>query len=182
VESEQIIRLMIESIAKGANKEIDRDAMEETPMRVAKSWKELFKGYHEEYKLKWFSSDYDEMVIVRDIDFFSTCEHHMLPFFGTADVAYIPNGAVVGLSKIARLVDNIARTFQIQERLTVEIAKALYDDNESNQPLGVAVQLKAQHLCMKARGAKQENAYMTTNCMMGIFQDDAAAKHEFLSR
>ena len=158
-----------------------RPGMIETPERVVRSWKELFSGYQNNYKLKWFEDDTDEMVVVREIKFFSTCEHHMLPFFGTADVGYIPNGAVVGLSKIARLVDHFARRFQIQERLARDIGEALAIPSFDYAPLGVAVRLRAEHLCMKARGAKQGNAIMETNYLTGAYRDNAAARNEFLS-
>ncbi len=175
---EQIIKAMIEAIGDNPT----RAGMLETPNRVVRSWSELFSGYQHEIDLKWFEDDTDEMVIVRDIEFFSTCEHHMLPFFGSADVAYIPNGAVVGLSKIARLVDNHARRFQIQERLARDIGESLQHGSEQYPPQGVAVRLRAQHLCMKARGAKQNNAIMETNYLTGAYRNNAAARNEFLSR
>ena len=174
---EQLIKFMIEAIGDDPS----RAGMLETPNRVVRSWSELFSGYGPKIDLKWFEDDTDEMVIVRDIEFFSTCEHHMLPFFGTADVGYIPNGAVVGLSKIARLVDNHARRFQIQERLARDIGESLQHGSAQYPPQGVAVRLKAQHLCMKARGAKQNNAIMETNYLVGAFRESVAARNEFLN-
>jgi len=176
--NEQLVRSIIQAIGDDPN----RAGMLETPNRVVRSWLELFSGYTNEVDLKWFKDDTDEMVIVRDIEFFSTCEHHMLPFFGTADVGYIPNGAVVGLSKIARLVDNKARQFQIQERLARDIGNSLQNALTEHPPLGVAVVLRGQHLCMKARGVKQQNAVMETNYLTGVFRKDDSARHEFLNR
>ena len=175
---EQLIRQLISAIGDDPK----RPGILETPNRGVRSWSELFRGYEEEVDLKWFEDSADEMVIVRDIEFFSTCEHHMLPFFGTADVGYIPNGAVIGLSKIARLVDNKARQFQIQERLARDIGNSLQNASTEHPPLGVAVVLRGQHLCMKARGVKQQNAIMETNYLTGVFKEDNSAKQEFLNR
>ena len=175
---EQLVKSIIQAIGDDPT----RAGMLETPNRVVRSWSELFSGYTNEIDLKWFEDDTDEMVIVRDIEFFSTCEHHMLPFFGTADVGYIPNGAVVGLSKIARLVDNKARQFQIQERLARDIGNSLQNAATEYPPLGVAVVRKGQHLCMQARGVRQQNAVMETNYLTGIFRESISAKQEFLNR
>ncbi len=124
-----------------------------------------------------FNVDYNEMVIVRDIDFYSLCEHHLLPFFGKCHVAYIPQGRVVGLSKIPRLVDMFARRLQIQERLTSQIAETL---SEKVDPLGVAVVMDATHLCMSMRGVEKQNSFATTSAMLGVFREDARTRMEFL--
>ena len=124
-----------------------------------------------------FSVDYNEMVIVRDIDFYSLCEHHLLPFFGTCHIAYIPQGRVLGLSKIPRLVDIFARRLQIQERMTNEIAETLRDKVD---PLGVAVVMEATHLCMAMRGVEKQNSFAVTSAMLGVFREDARTRMEFL--
>ena len=181
IEAQEMVRNLIRYIGDDP----DRAGMEETPARGVNSWGELFGGYCRSGSdvLKWFEDDTSEMVIVRDIEFFSTCEHHMLPFFGTADVGYIPNGAVVGLSKIARLVDVYARRFQIQERLAREIAEALaVEDGRATAPLGVAVQIRASHLCMQARGVRQLSAKMETNFLTGVFLLEDSARAEFLRK
>ena len=124
-----------------------------------------------------FSVDYNEMVIVKDIDFYSLCEHHLLPFFGKCHIAYVPDGKVIGLSKIPRLVDVFARRLQVQERLTSQIAETL---NARVAPAGVAVVMEATHLCMAMRGVQKQNSVTTTSSMLGIFRDDARTRHEFL--
>lgn len=167
------IRLVISTIGDDPT----REDLLETPDRVIQSWTEIFSGYTEDdaSMLKWFKSDAQEMVIVRDIDFWSTCEHHMLPFWGQADVAYIPNGSVIGVSKIPRLVNHKARRLQIQERLTTEIGRALQD-----RTLGVAVSIRAHHACMMARGVKQHHSRLVTNFISGKFETDPAARTEFM--
>jgi GTP cyclohydrolase I len=148
---------------------------------VQKSFKELFSGYGKDPKeiMKTFQDgSCDEMVVVRDIQFFSTCEHHMLPFFGTAHVAYIPNGKIVGLSKIPRLIEIFARRLQVQERLTEQITKAI---NEELQPKGVACVIHGTHLCMMARGVQQQQAKMTTFSLCGVFRDKPEARAEFFA-
>jgi GTP cyclohydrolase I len=125
-----------------------------------------------------FDVDYDEMVMVKDIEFFSMCEHHLLPFFGKAHIAYVPNGKVVGLSKVARLVDVFARRLQVQERLTREVADAI---DEAIQPQGVAVILEAQHLCMMMRGVEKQHSSTVTSAMLGVFKTQLQTRNEFLS-
>ena len=125
-----------------------------------------------------FDVDYDEMVIVKDIEFFSMCEHHLLPFFGKAHIAYVPNGKVIGLSKIPRLVDMFARRLQVQERLTRQIGDAI---EETIQPQGVAVILEAQHLCMMMRGVEKQHSQTTTSAMLGVFKTQLQTRNEFLS-
>ena len=159
----------------------DRDGLLRTPERVEKSMAYLTKGYQEDpLKLlrgALFDVDYDEMVIVKDVEMFSLCEHHMLPFFGKVHVAYIPNGKVVGLSKIARLVEVFARRLQVQERMTRQIADAIQD---AIAPQGVGVVIEARHLCMMMRGIEKQNSSTVTSAMVGCFQQKET-RAEFLS-
>jgi GTP cyclohydrolase I len=158
-----------------------REGLLDTPKRVEKALRFLTSGYSADVDATLnnalFSVDYNEMVIVRDIDFYSLCEHHLLPFFGKCHVAYIPQGRVLGLSKIPRLVDIYARRLQIQERMTNEIAETLL---EKVNPLGVAVVLEATHLCMSMRGVEKQNSFATTSAMLGVFREDARTRMEFL--
>lgn len=158
-----------------------RGGLEETPDRVAKAWEFWTSGYgHDPSEvLKVFedgADDYDEMVVVKDLPFYSHCEHHLAPFFGTATVAYIPNGRVVGLSKLSRVVNIFARRLQVQERLTTQIADALY---ENLDPLGVGVVIKARHLCMESRGICQQGHQTITSALRGAMRSDPAARAEF---
>ena len=159
----------------------DCELLENTPGRVARAYEDLLSGYSQDPKKilsKIFESDYDEMVTVCGIAFSSLCEHHALPFTGTASVAYIPSaGKVVGLSKIPRLVDCFARRFQIQERLTMQIANTLM---KAITPKGVAVVIRAEHSCMALRGVTKPGASMVTSAMLGIFRDDRSTREEFL--
>ena len=159
-----------------------REGLLDTPKRVEKALTFLTGGYAEDVDAMLnnalFSVDYNEMVIVRDIDFYSLCEHHLLPFFGRCHVAYIPNGKVVGLSKIPRLVDIYARRLQVQERLTNQIASTLLD---KINPLGVAVVTEATHLCMAMRGVEKQNSVAVTSAMLGAFREDARTRSEFLN-
>lgn len=159
-----------------------RDGLVETPGRMEKALKFLTRGYtmHVNSVLHdaLFDVDYDEMVIVKDIEFFSMCEHHLLPFFGKAHVAYVPNGKVIGLSKIPRLVDVFARRLQVQERLTTEVADAI---DEAIHPQGVAVILEAQHLCMMMRGVEKQHSATVTSAMRGVFKTQQQTRNEFLS-
>ena len=158
-----------------------REGLLDTPKRVEKALAFLTSGYAADVDATLnnalFSVDYNEMVIVRDIDFYSLCEHHLLPFFGKCHVAYIPQGRVLGLSKIPRLVDIFARRLQIQERLTNQIAETL---REKVDPLGVAVVMEATHLCMAMRGVEKQNSVATTSAMLGVFREDARTRMEFL--
>ena len=158
-----------------------REGLLDTPNRVEKALAFLTSGYAADVDATLnnalFSVDYNEMVIVRDIDFYSLCEHHLLPFFGKCHVAYIPQGRVLGLSKIPRLVDIFARRLQIQERLTNQIAETL---REKVDPLGVAVVMEATHLCMAMRGVEKQNSVATTSAMLGVFREDARTRMEFL--
>jgi GTP cyclohydrolase I len=159
----------------------DREGLARTPQRVEKSLKFLVSGYaadiDEVLNQALFTVDYNEMVIVRDIDFYSLCEHHLLPFFGKCHVAYIPRTKVIGLSKIPRLVDVFARRLQIQERMTNQIAETI---REKIDPLGVAVVCEGTHLCMSMRGVEKQNSTATTSAMLGAFRDNAQTRMEFL--
>jgi len=159
-----------------------RDGLIDTPNRMSKSMEFLTRGYtmdaDEVLHNALFDVDYDEMVIVKDIEFFSMCEHHLLPFFGKAHIAYVPNGKVIGLSKIPRLVDMFARRLQVQERLTRQIADAI---EEAIHPQGVAIILEAQHLCMMMRGVEKQHSSTTTSAMLGVFKSQLQTRNEFLS-
>jgi len=159
-----------------------RDGLLDTPERMEKSMAFLTRGYAMDVKAvlhdALFEVDYDEMVIVKDIEFFSMCEHHLLPFFGKAHVAYVPNGRVIGLSKVPRVVDVFARRLQVQERLTTEIADAI---QEAIDPQGVAVILEAQHLCMMMRGVEKQHSATVTSAMRGVFKEQLQTRNEFLS-
>jgi GTP cyclohydrolase IA len=158
-----------------------REGLRETPRRVEKSLRFLTSGYNTDIDAilnnALFSVEYNEMVIVRNIDFYSLCEHHLLPFFGKCHVAYLPNKRVVGLSKIPRLVDAFSRRLQVQERLTSQIADTI---QEKIEPHGVAVVMEATHLCMAMRGVEKQNAVTVTSAMLGVFHADARTRHEFL--
>ncbi len=158
----------------------EREGLRETPVRVQKTWRFLTQGYHQ--KLAdvvhgaLFSTDSDDMVIVRDIEFFSLCEHHLLPFFGKCHVGYIPNKKILGVSKVARIVDMFARRLQIQERLTRQISTAIM---EITSAVGVGVVVEAQHLCMQMRGVEKQHSIMTTSAMTGSFRSSLATRNEF---
>ncbi|MEK7468719.1 MAG: GTP cyclohydrolase I FolE [Planctomycetota bacterium] len=158
-----------------------RDGLKKTPKRVAEAWEFLTKGYGQDPKVilnsALFDSDSDDMVIVKDIDFYSMCEHHMLPFFGRVHIAYLPAGKIIGLSKLPRLVDIFARRLQVQERMTTEIAKTVQDLLTAR---GVGVVIEAQHLCMMMRGVEKQNSYALTSAMMGRFRKDGRTRGEFL--
>jgi GTP cyclohydrolase I len=158
-----------------------REGLVDTPARVEKSMRFLTSGYRtnidQVINNALFTVDYTEMVIVKDIDFYSLCEHHLLPFFGKCHVAYLPKGRVIGLSKIPRIVDVFARRLQVQERLTNQIAQVI---DEKIQPLGVGVVMEATHLCMSMRGVEKQNSFAVTSAMLGKFRDDARTRAEFL--
>jgi GTP cyclohydrolase IA len=159
----------------------DREGLLRTPHRVAESMKFLTRGYGQDVEKilngAVFQEEYDDMVIVKDIEFYSLCEHHLLPFFGKAHVAYIPNGKIVGLSKIPRLVDMFSRRLQVQERLTKDIAEAL---ETALQPRGVAVVIEGMHMCMMMRGVEKQSATMITSHVRGAFRDDHRSRQEFM--
>lgn len=160
----------------------DREGIQKTPLRVAKSMGYLTKGYHQNaieiLKSALFQEDAHEMVIVKDIELYSMCEHHMLPFFGRAHIAYLPNGTITGLSKLARVVDVYSRRLQVQERLTCQIRDAIQD---ALNPHGVAVVIEAKHLCMMMRGVQKQNSSTTTSAFTGVFMDNLATRKEFLN-
>lgn len=173
---------LISGMLAAIGEDPQRDGLKDTPARVAKSWAELYGGYRKSPKeilSRVFEQQFDEMIIVKDIEFFSMCEHHMLPFFGKAHVAYIPqNGKVVGLSKIARLVECFARRLQLQERLTAQVGQAIV---EHLSPLGVAVIVEAKHTCMMMRGVTKQSSAMVTSYLNGLLKTDSASRAEFLS-
>ena len=172
----------IKSILSEIGENTERDGLLKTPERVAKSMEFLTNGYYknpsEILKSAMFAEDYSQMVLVKDIELYSLCEHHMLPFFGKAHVAYIPNGNIVGLSKIPRIVDVFARRLQVQERLTDEIKDCLQD---TLNPIGVAVVIEAQHLCMQMRGVEKQHSSTTTSAFSGIFMSDEKTRSEFIN-
>jgi GTP cyclohydrolase I len=162
--------------------DVTREGLEKTPMRVAKALSFSTAGYHmdavEILKSALFNEDHEEMVIVKDIELYSMCEHHMLPFYGRAHIGYLPNGKITGLSKIARVVDVFARRLQVQERLTCQIKEAI---QEALQPHGVAVVIEAKHLCMMMRGVQKQNSSTTTSSFTGVFMDNYTTRKEFLN-
>jgi GTP cyclohydrolase IA len=174
---QEIIRQLLGELGEDPS----REGLLDTPKRVEKALKFLTGGYAADVDATLnnalFSVDYNEMVIVRDIDFYSLCEHHLLPFFGKCHVAYIPQGRVLGLSKMPRLVDIFARRLQIQERLTNQIAQTIC---QKIDPLGVAVVMEATHLCMSMRGVEKQNSVAATSAMLGVFREDARTRMEFL--
>lgn len=168
-------------IIKNLGEDVTREGLQKTPERVAKAMQYLTHGYDlnptEILQSAMFQEDHSQMVIVKDIELYSLCEHHMLPFFGKAHVAYIPNGHIVGLSKIPRVVDAFARRLQVQERLTDDIKNCI---EEALKPLGVAVVIEAQHMCMQMRGIQKQNSLTTTSSFTGAFEKDSTRK-EFIS-
>ena len=177
----QAVEEAVESMLRALGEDPNREGLRNTPKRVARMYAELLNGYRIDpdrlVNDALFSVNYDEMVIVRDIEFYSLCEHHMLPIIGRAHVAYIPNGKVLGLSKIPRIVDMYARRLQVQERMTRQIADFISD---LLQPHGVAVVVEALHLCMTMRGIKKQDARMTTSAMHGGFRSNVMTRQEFL--
>jgi GTP cyclohydrolase I len=169
------------TIIENLGEDINREGLQKTPERVAKAMQYLTHGYDlnplEILKSALFTEDHQQMIVVKDIEIYSMCEHHMLPFFGKAHVAYIPNGKIVGLSKIPRIVDAFARRMQVQERLTDEIKNCI---QEALSPLGVAVVIEAQHMCMQMRGIQKQNSFTTTSSFTGAFERDKTRK-EFIS-
>jgi GTP cyclohydrolase I len=162
--------------------DVTRQGLLHTPERVRQSMEFLTRGYKQDATKALhgalFDVDYDEMVIVKDVEMFSLCEHHLLPFFGRVHVAYIPNGKVIGLSKIPRLVDIYARRLQVQERLTSQVADAI---QEAIQPQGVGVVIEARHLCMMMRGVEKQHSWTVTSAMLGVFRENQQTRHVFLS-
>ncbi len=176
---EKLTSTLLEEIGE----DISREGLVKTPNRVARAWEYFSHGYRADLdniinNAIFKDEECTEMVVVRDIEFFSMCEHHMLPFFGKAHVGYIPNGKIIGLSKIPRLVDVFARRLQVQERLTHQIAYTL---KEVLNPVGVAVILEGRHLCMQMRGVEKQNSFATTSAMLGEFHDEVETRNEFFS-
>jgi GTP cyclohydrolase I len=180
-ESNEQIEEAVRDILSNIGEDPDREGLQRTPSRVAKMYAELTAGYRIDPEAlindAIFGVDYDEMVMVKDIDFSSMCEHHMLPFMGRVHVAYIPNGKVIGLSKIPRIVEMYARRLQVQERMTVQIADFI---DEALKPLGVAVVAEGVHMCSVMRGVKKANAKMITSAMRGVFRSDPKTRAEFM--
>ncbi|HCY77888.1 MAG: GTP cyclohydrolase I FolE [Ignavibacterium sp.] len=172
---------LIKNLLVEIGEDPNREGLLTTPKRVAEAYEFLTKGYNQDIEEvindAIFTEKYDEMVLVKNIDFYSMCEHHMLPFYGKIHVAYIPNGKIVGLSKIPRIVDVFARRLQVQERMTQQIADTL---EEHLQPVGVAVVSEAYHMCMMMRGVEKQNSSATSSAMHGVFKDDARTRAEFL--
>ncbi len=172
---------LVEELLKEIGEDPGRDGLARTPQRVASAMRFFTEGYDQDpqdiLNDALFEVDYDEMVIVKDIDFYSLCEHHLLPFFGRIHVAYVPDGKVVGLSKIPRLVEMFARRLQVQERLTNDVARVV---EGVLKPKGVAVILEAQHLCMMMRGVQKQNSYAITSAMLGEFETDPKTRSEFM--
>ncbi len=171
----------VKTILKQIGEDPDRQGLKDTPRRVSDALKFLTAGYSEDVESiigdALFDADYDEMLLVKDISFYSLCEHHLLPFFGTCHVAYIPDGKIIGLSKLPRLVDAFSRRLQVQERLTTQIANII----ESHiHPKGVAVVMEAKHLCMAMRGVEKEESFTVTSAMLGAFKSDNRTRMEFL--
>lgn len=180
-ESLEQIQGLITSLITAIGEDPRREGLVRTPERTAKAWAVFSGGYGLSLEQvvgdALFTEKYNEMVTVKDIDFFSICEHHLLPFFGRAHVAYIPNGKVIGLSKIPRIVEMYARRLQVQERMTVQIAEAI---QSIAKPMGVAVVLEGTHMCMQMRGVAKQNSYATTSHMMGAFETNSKTRQEFL--
>ena len=178
----EILEKNVTSILNEIGEDPNREGLLKTPKRVAKAYEFLTRGYRKDIEKVLngaiFSEDYDEMVIVKDIDYYSLCEHHMIPFYGKIHVAYIPNGKIVGISKIPRIVDVFARRLQIQERMTQQIADTL---NDALNPQGVAVVCEGYHMCMMMRGVQKQNSITTTSAMRGIFRESQRTRAEFLN-
>ncbi len=173
---EDLVRQFLQEIGEDP----EREGLKKTPGRVDRCWRFLTRGYTQDLETvvngALFEAESDDMVIVRDIEFFSMCEHHLLPFFGRCHVGYIPNGRIIGVSKVARIVDMFARRLQVQERLTREISSALSQILDAR---GVGVVMEARHLCMQMRGVEKQNSVMTTSSMLGSFRRELATRNEF---
>ena len=180
-DSNKKIESLISELLIEIKEDPSREGLIKTPLRVSKSWDFITSGYHVNIKEivnnAIFYEKYDEMVTVLDIDYFSMCEHHLLPFFGKAQIGYIPDGKVIGLSKLPRIVEVFSRRLQLQERLTQQIAECI---DEFISPKGVAVILDGQHMCMQMRGVQKQNSFTTTSYMLGLFREDPRTRKEFL--
>ena len=175
------ISKLIENLLQEIGEDPTREGLLKTPERVAKSWAYFARGYSKDFvdvvNNAIFHEASKDMIVVRDVEFFSLCEHHLLPFFGKAHVGYIPNGKVIGLSKIPRIIDMFARRFQVQERLTHQVADAIHDVLKTN---GVAVVMEGRHMCMQMRGVEKQNSLATTSTMLGRFRDSVRTRNEFM--
>lgn len=176
------IQILIKELLSEIGEDPNREGLIRTPKRVAEAYKFLCSGYTKDIEQVLndaiFTEKYDEMVLVKNIDFYSMCEHHLLPFYGKVHVAYIPNGKIVGLSKIPRIIEVFSRRLQVQERMTQQIADTL---DKYLEPIGVAVVSEAYHMCMMMRGVEKQNSSATTSAMHGIFKDDEKTRNEFLN-
>jgi len=179
LEAEAAVRTLLRYIGEDP----DREGLERTPHRVASALQFLTRGYNQDPKdaingALFSEAEYQEMILCKDLDFYSLCEHHMLPFFGKAHVAYLPNKRIVGLSKVPRMVEIFARRLQVQERLTRQIAQTIMSEIE---PLGVAVVLEAEHMCMRMRGVEKQNSVVMTSAMLGVFRKNVETRQEFMT-
>src|SRR5881398_2292142 len=172
----------VRALLQALDPEPDREGLARTPERVARALAFLTRGYDEDPRRvingALFTEDYSEMIVLKDIDFYSMCEHHVLPFFGKAHVAYLPQHRIIGISKIARLVEVFARRLQVQERMTTQIASTIMEELD---PLGVGVVLEAEHLCMRMRGVEQQNSVVVTSAMLGAFRAQQPTREEFMT-
>ena len=180
--SSESVETAVAAILRSIDPEPEREGLERTPARVARALAYMTQGYEQDPKAiingALFTEQYSEMIVVREIDFYSLCEHHILPFFGKAHVAYLPRNHIVGISKIARLVEVYARRLQVQERMTTQIAGVI---SELLNPLGVGVVLEAEHLCMRMRGVEKQNSYVMTSAMLGGFRTNQETRAEFMN-
>jgi GTP cyclohydrolase IA len=172
----------VRALLRALDPDPDREGLRRTPERVARALAFLTKGHEEDPRRvvngALFTEDYSEMIVLKDVDFYSLCEHHILPFFGKAHIAYLPNGRIVGVSKLARLVELYARRLQVQERMTNQIATTIA---EQLDPLGVGVVLEAEHLCMRMRGIEKQNSVVVTSAMLGVFREHQTTREEFMT-
>ncbi len=180
--NQEEVAFLVRDLLTSVGEDPDREGLRRTPERVARMFTELLSGYstdpNELLNDAVFSSEYEDMVVVRDIEFYSLCEHHLLPFFGKVHVAYIPDGKIIGLSKVPRLVEMFARRLQLQERMTEQIGEML---ENLIQPRGVAVVVEGAHMCAMMRGVKKSSSRMVTSAMLGVFKEDAKLKEEFFN-
>jgi GTP cyclohydrolase IA len=173
----------VRTILRYMGEDPEREGLKRTPLRVTKAFEYFSAGYRQDPKeaingALFTEEDYQEIILCKDLDFYSLCEHHLLPFMGKAHVAYLPNRKIVGLSKLARMVEIYARRLQVQERMTTQIAQTIMEEID---PLGVAVVLEAEHMCMRMRGIEKQNSYVTTSAMLGVFRTNVETRHEFMN-
>ena len=173
----------IRTLLRHIGEDPDREGLEKTPARVVKAWEFMTRGYAEDPRAVinealFTEQEYQEMILCKDVDFYSMCEHHLLPFFGKAHIAYLPNRRIVGLSKLARMVEMYARRLQVQDRMTTQIAQTIM---EVIEPLGVAVVLEAEHMCMRMRGVEKQNSRVTTSAMLGVFRKNVETRQELMT-